>query len=450
MVQTRSQSLSQNNQINMALPTGTGDSRDQDEVHSACEDQSVVAESVHVGDREADLLQSIAQSLQALVSMRGGSALSSNEPRVAETRRRPSMTDIHAFPAVPSVRSFAEAPPVPTLPVHSIFNPLNSFHGFGFPGIAPLNIHLPLLQSETALEGHLRRVLILLSEYRLVNNGKIIDGYNFSVLSLVVETFRGVPAVYSEAQYQVEVGVGLSELSEILLSQFCHRSALYNLVREQLSALKLERPYSRYISNLRSVYRLHQRVFSRDENISKLIDHILLTVPRAASRKLGKELQAIDPIQWQTALPFDSHDGGKSILSILSAALAEEEIVEDLDSRIKSLKASIHPSPTNTPAKTGPIDRAKRSFEEQTKSKVPWLEEWVKKFKKVYKCWGDGCFEQLKNLDESFRQTTGKGEVKFIRSRGYAFVGINEDLPSPLACQHKEFVLSKGTSQSKN
>ena len=69
----------------------------------------------------------------------------------------------------------------------------------------PLNIQLPLLQSETALEGHLRRVLILLSEYRLVNNGKIIDGYNFSVLSLVVETFRGVPAVYSEAQYQVEV-----------------------------------------------------------------------------------------------------------------------------------------------------------------------------------------------------------------------------------------------------
>ena len=58
MVQTRSQSLSQNNQINMALPTGTGDSRDQDEVHSACEDQSVVAESVHVGDREAGIRQS--------------------------------------------------------------------------------------------------------------------------------------------------------------------------------------------------------------------------------------------------------------------------------------------------------------------------------------------------------------------------------------------------------
>ena len=349
-----------------------------------------------------------------------------------------------------SVPEFPESRPGQHVPVHNSHNPFNPFMASGFPCFAPQSFQLPLLRSETALEGHLRRVHTLLSEYRLVNNGKIIEGYHFTVLSLVVETFREVPAVYAEAQYQVEVGVQLGELCDVLLSQFCHRAAIYNHVREELASLKLERPYCRYISNLRRVYRLHQRVFSRDENISKLIDHILLTVPRSVSRKLGKELQVIDPIQWQTALPFDAPPGATSVLSTLSAALAEEEIVEDLDNRIKLLKASSSPSHAQNPKFT-PVDRVKRTSEGQSQTKVPWLEDWVKKFKKVYKCWGDRCFEELRTLDDSFKTSPGKGEVKFIRSRGYALVGVNGELPVPFSCQHKEFVLSKaGVSQSKN
>ena len=338
-------------------------------------------------------------------------------------------------------------PSLPRRPSISLpqFNPTVSYPNlpffpspFGFQNPFP---QFPQLQTVGSLEPHLKRVNSLLSEYRLTVNGAIVEGRYHTVMNLVLESLKDVKGIYYQAEHLIDCDYTLNEFCSALLSEFCDRVTLSKLVQEEINALKLTRPYIQYVSGLRRVYRMHTRIFSRECNISRLFDHILITVPREVYKRLGRQLQAVDSVQWTTALPFDSDDSGqRTVLSILKEALAEQEIVEDMDVRIKLLRkqAEVEKALTDSRRQPNPQDRAKRTTEQKSGDRKPWLEDWCKRFPKVYKCWGENWFEELRNLESKI--VADAGEVKYLKNKGYGFIGVQKELREPLKCHSGEFI----------
>ena len=282
------------------------------------------------------------------------------------------------------------------------------------------------------------------------SRGSIRRNRYHTTMGLILDSFKGFPLIYQETEDLIQLEVDFSELEDSLLAGFADLRSLQRHLREELRGLKPERPYSRYITSLRRVWRLNQQVYGRDDNVSELFDHILLSVKPPVYKKLGRELQAINRIRWRTALPFD---GPRSVLSVLQAALEDQEMCEDMEERIDTLKKQ--EALTNSVAFKRPAqatDRVRRTTDATAKPspdppKASWLEPWAKQFPMVYKCWGDQWYEELKALEEKLRP--GQGEVKTIRSKGYGLVGFHGELPSPLKCSHREFVL-KGISHVSN
>lgn len=286
---------------------------------------------------------------------------------------------------------------------------------------------------KSGLEGHMRRIEAILREYRFIagDEDDILPGYYQRVMAIVLQSFRLVPEIYAEVENSLELQLPFAELKENLFSLFNDRSSLQLHLQAELSALKLHRPYVRFVQELRRIFRLHQRVYANGSTV-QLLEFIVGSVPRSVSLRLAKEIGSID----QCAIPFDSEGPETTVLSVLKAALREQELIEDMDARIKSVK---------------PADRVKRSGESAHPPRGQWLEEWVRKFSRVVKCWGVDHYEELRALEEADATV----EVRYIPRRDnrppYAFLGLKSGTVPPLKCSHKDFVLRESeSSASKN
>jgi len=422
MVTTRSghYNSSPDDPLNMALPTGNGAGvgsvRDifsspaelaKNETRAIDGDSDDESDSFKESNDE-QLVGIIIQALRKARSRRGRERL---DP-ISEGSQSP--TDTH--------NSQGSRPSLHGPRVHAAITP--SPHQMFTMGA----VKLPALTNVVGLEGHLRRVQSILSEYGLLNDGST-GGYYDSTMSLVLESLAE-PTIRKEAEYLVEVRTPFPAFVEALLGEFCDRRAVNDLINSELQQLKLERPYVRYVHGLRHVYRLHQRVFDRVD-ATNLIDHILLTVPRSISNKLVKRLQKVDPIRWVSALPFDSDSPRvTTVLSILKDALHNLETEEDVERRIRELRhVTDSVKRTETPAEGTPEAK-----------KGPWLEDWVRRFVAVYKVTGDTCLTELRKL--STQLDAKDGEVRLIRSKGYGFIGMHSHKPPPLKSTVREFKLS--------
>jgi hypothetical protein len=98
-----------------------------------------------------------------------------------------------------------------------------------------------------------------------------------------------------------------------------------------------------------------------------------------------------------------------------------------LDSRIRELQGKSSLGKSSPPA-----DKAKMAKE--TGANSNWLEQWVSKFKEVYKCTDVGSLSDLQLSPEV-------GEIRIFRKRGYGLIGVlsNAELPKNFKMEIKPF-----------
>jgi hypothetical protein len=272
------------------------------------------------------------------------------------------------------------------------------------------------------LESHLRLVNEILQERGYIVNGQFNPQLRATTASMVVETFKSVEDIYLMVKERYREGASWEAIQRALLRSFGSRHQLLEELDKRMNKLKFVKPYSVFISDVKSLYHLNRRLFSEGSDRRRLVQHVLSCLPEHVGRPLIDRLMRIDS-DFELAVSFDK------FVEMLETSLATKEAVE-----------RVYPRSTQTHQ---PIVR--RVFQVDPVSPLTGEKNenrFFEKYENILVCTGR---DAAKVIQEALQRDPALGAKLNMRNKkGYTYhlVGYNGSQAPELSCKSRPFVRS--------
>jgi hypothetical protein len=287
--------------------------------------------------------------------------------------------------------------------------------------IALQSLSLPVLDSKLDLESHLCMVEQILEERGYLQEGSFNPRLRASAASLVIESMKGLPEVLESAKALHRQGLQWSEFRATLVKEFGSRHHLLDELESRMRSLTFKKPYSTFISEIKSIHNLNRRIYADEEDRRRLVQNVIRSLPANIAKGMIDRLLKID-VDFER-VQFDM------FISNLEMILVSKEALE-----------RYHPSITERRSPLGV---------NQIQENDRWQENWCKQFRGVLFCSGIGHEDELNRLCMENKEI----QVKFIprgRKGPFAMLGYNSDSPPQLACYNRPFRWGRHQDESRS